>query len=318
MNKILIIICFLFVNFYSSTVSTLEVNARTAIVIDYHSDQVLFEYEPDIQIYPASMTKIMTTIVAFDLLKKNRISLDDKFVVTENAWRLSQSGYSSMFIMVNDEVSVEDLLMGIIVASGNDACVALAEGIAGSEEVFAEMMNEKAMEIGMTATNFSNSSGINDPDNYSTVRDIALMSKYLIKNYPEFYPWYSEKNFTWDRTGGDPIKQGNRNPLLYKEVGVDGVKTGYLAVEQYSLASSMQKDTRRIIAVGSGFPNKNFRSTESLKLLNWGFRNTNTYEISIKGKTFFELDTWLGTKNKIKAVTKKDYYLTLTKKILDI
>ncbi len=314
MNKIFIIICFLFVNFYSSAVATLEVNARTAIVIDYHSDEVLFEYEPDIQIYPASMTKIMTTIVAFDLLKKNRISLDDKFVVTENAWRLSQSGYSSMFIMVNDEVSVEDLLMGIIVASGNDACVALAEGIAGSEEVFAEMMNEKAMEIGMTATNFSNSSGINDPENYSTVRDIALMSKYLIKNYPEFYPWYSETNFTWDRTGGDPIKQGNRNPLLYKKVGVDGVKTGYLAVEQYSLASSMQKDTRRIIAVGSGFPNKNFRSKESLKLLNWGFRNTNTYEISNKGKTFFELDTWLGTKNTIKAVTKKDYYLTLNKK----
>ena len=145
---------FLFVNFYTSTVTSLEVNARTAILVDYHSDEVLFEYEPDIQIYPASMTKIMTTIIAFDLLKKNRISLDDKFVVTENAWRLSQSGYSSMFIMVNDEVSVEDLLMGIIVASGNDACVALAEGIAGSEEVFAEMMNEKAIEIGMTQTNF--------------------------------------------------------------------------------------------------------------------------------------------------------------------
>ncbi len=314
MNKILIILCLLFANFYSTTVLSLEVNARTAIVVDYHSDEVLFEYEPDIQIYPASMTKIMTTIVAFDLLKKNRISLDDKFVVTENAWRLSQSGYSSMFIMVNDEVSVEDLLMGIIVASGNDACVALAEGIAGSEEVFAEMMNEKAIEIGMTATNFSNSSGINDPDNYSTVRDIALMSKYLIKNYPEFYPWYSEKNFTWDRTGGDPIKQGNRNPLLYKRVGADGIKTGYLAVEKYSLASSMQKDTRRIIAVGSGFPTKSFRSTESLKLLNWGFRNTNTYEISKKNETFFELDTWLGTKNKIKAITKKDYYLTLNKK----
>ena len=140
------------------------------------------------------------------------------------------------------------------------------------------------------------------------------MSKYLIKNYPEFYPWYGEKNFTWDRTGGDPIKQGNRNPLLYKRIGVDGIKTGYLAVEKYSLASSMQKDTRRIIAVGSGFPTKNFRSTESLKLLNWGFRNTNTYEISDKNKTFFELDTWLGTKNKIKAVTKQDYYLTLNKK----
>ena len=210
---ILILVFFNYVNFVSATPS---LNARTAIVIDYHSDEVLFEYEPDIQIYPASMTKIMTSIIAFDLLKKNRISLDDKFMISENAWRLSQSGYSSMFIMVNDEVSVENLLKGIIIASGNDACVALAEGIAGSEEVFAEMMNEKAEEIGMTSTNFSNSSGINDPDNYSTVRDIAIMSKYLIKNYPEFYKLYAEKNFTWDRTGGDPIKQGNRNPLRLK------------------------------------------------------------------------------------------------------
>jgi D-alanyl-D-alanine carboxypeptidase (penicillin-binding protein 5/6) len=216
--------------------------------------------------------------------------------------------------MVNDEVSVENLLKGIVIASGNDACVALAEGIAGSEEVFAEMMNEKAAEIGMTSTNFSNASGINDPENYSTVRDIALMSKYLIKNYPDFYLLYSEKNFTWDRTGGDPIKQGNRNPLLYKKIGVDGIKTGYLAVEQYSLASSMQRDKRRIIAVASGFPTKNFRSSESLKLLNWGFRNTNTYEISKEGETFFELDTWLGNKNKIIAVTKEDYYLTFNKK----
>ena len=134
------------------------------------------------------------------------------------------------------------------------------KGIAGSEEVFAEMMNEKADEIGMTSTNFSNSSGINDPDNYSTVRDIAIMSKYLIENYPNFYPLYAEKTFTWDRTGGDPIKQGNRNPLLYKNVGVDGIKTGYLAVEKYSLASTMQKDERRIIAVASGFPTKKFEA----------------------------------------------------------
>ncbi len=290
------------------------VDARTAIVVDYHSDKVLYEYEADIQIYPASMTKIMTTIVAFDLLKKNRLSLDDKFIVSENAWRLSESGYSSMFIMVNDEVSVEDLLHGIIVASGNDACVALAEGIAGSEEIFAEMMNEKAAEIGMSSTNFSNSSGINNPDNYSTVRDIALMSKYLIANYPKFYEWYGEKSFTWDRTGGDPITQGNRNPLLYKKVGADGIKTGYLAVEKYSLASTIKKETRRIIAVGSGFSTKNIRSTHSLKLLNWGFRNTNTYEISKSGETFFELDTWLGRKDKVKAITKEDYYITLNKK----
>ena len=313
MNKLFKIIIFLL--FISATAkANPEINARTAILVDYHSDEILYEYEADIQIYPASMTKIMTTIVAFDLIKKNRISLEDKFAISENAWRLSQSGYSSMFIMVNDEVTVENLLKGIIIASGNDACVALAEGIAGSEETFVEMMNEKAEEIGMTATNFANSSGINDPDNYSTVRDIALMSKYLIANYPDFYPIYKEKNFTWDRTGGDPIKQGNRNPLLYKNVGVDGIKTGYLAVEKYSLASTMQKDTRRIIAVVSGFPNKNFRSTESLKLLNWGYRNTNTFEISNKEKTFFELDTWLGKKQKVKAVTKDDYYLTLNKK----
>jgi len=176
------------------------------------------------------------------------------------------------------------------------------------------MMNEKASEIGMSSTNFSNASGINDPENYSTVRDIALMSKYLIQNYPDFYKLYEEKSFTWDRTGGDPIKQGNRNPLLYKNVNVDGIKTGYLAVEKYSLASSMKKDTRRVIAVASGFPTKNFRSSESLKLLNWGFRNTNTYEISKSDQSLFELDTWLGTKNKIKAVSKEDFYLTLDKK----
>jgi len=314
MNKFVTILLLIVFNFSSFALAESMVNARTAIVIDYHSDKVLYEYEADIQIYPASMTKIMTTIIAFDLIKKNRLSLDDKFIVSENAWRLSESGYSSMFIMVNDEVSVENLLQGIIIASGNDSCVALAEGIAGSEETFAEMMNEKAGEIGMSSTNFSNSSGINDPENYSTVRDIALMSKYLITNYPEFYEWYKEKTFTWDRTGGDPITQGNRNPLLYKKVGVDGIKTGYLAVEKYSLASSMQKDTRRIIAVGSGFPTKNLRSSQSLKLLNWGFRNTNTYEISKSGETFFELDTWLGRKNKIKAITKDDYYITLDKK----
>ena len=216
--------------------------------------------------------------------------------------------------MVNDQVSVEDLLKGIIIASGNDACVALAEGIAGSEENFAEMMNEKASEIGMTSTNFTNSSGINDPDNVSTVRDIAIMSKYLINNYPKFYELFKEKTFTWDRTGGDPIKQGNRNPLLYKNVGVDGVKTGYLAVEKYSLASSMLKNDRRLIAVASGFANKNLRSSESLKLLNWGYRNTNTFEISKKDQSFFELDTWLGKNKKVKAVTNEDYYITIEKK----
>ena len=174
MNKLLFTIILIL---YSS-VSVLanpNVQARTGILMDFHSDEILFELEPDQQIYPASMTKIMTAIVAFDLIKKNKISLDDKFSISENAWRLSQAGYSSMFIMINDQVTVENLLNGIIIASGNDACIALAEGIAGSEENFAQMMNEKAGEIGMTSTNFTNASGINDPDNISTVRDIALM-----------------------------------------------------------------------------------------------------------------------------------------------
>ena len=176
------------------------------------------------------------------------------------------------------------------------------------------MMNEKAEEIGMMSTNFTNSSGINDPDNISTVRDIAIMSKYLIQNYPSYYDLFAEKTFTWDRTGGEPIKQGNRNPLLYKNVGVDGVKTGYLAVEKYSLASTMKKNDRRIISVASGFETKNARSSESLKLLNWGFRNTNTFEISKKNLTIFELDAWLGKKDKIQATSKEDYYITINKK----
>ncbi len=313
MNKFIFLII-VYLSLFNVLYATPNLNARTAILVDYDSDKVLYEMDPDSQIYPASMTKIMTSIVAFDLLKKNKLSLDDMFVVSENAWRLSQSGYSSMFIMINDQVSVEDLLKGIIIASGNDACVALAEGIAGSEENFAEMMNEKAEEIGMYSTNFTNSSGINDPDNISTVRDIAIMSKYLIKNYPDYYEMFKEKTFTWDRTGGEPIKQGNRNPLLYKNIGVDGVKTGYLAVEKYSLASSMKKNERRLIAVVSGFPTKNLRSSDSLKLLNWGFRNTSTFEISKKDISEFELDTWLGKKSKIKAVTKEDFYITINKK----
>ena len=313
MNKFFITILFYF-TLIINVLANPNINARTGILMDYHSDKVLYELDPDATIYPASMTKIMTSIIAFDLIEKGKLFLDDKIIISENAWRLSQAGYSSMFIMINDEVSVEDLLKGIIIASGNDACVALAEGIAGSEDNFAQMMTEKALEIGMTNTNFTNSSGINDPNNVSTVRDIAIMSKYLIKNYPNYYELFKIKNFTWDRTGGDPIKQGNRNPLLYKNVGVDGVKTGYLAVEKYSLASSMKKNERRLIAVASGFQTKNLRSSESLKLLNWGFRNTNTFEVSKKNETYFELDTWLGKKDMIKAVTKEDYFITINKK----
>ena len=294
--------------------STPKIDVKTAILMDFDSEKIIYELEPDMQIYPASMTKIMTSIIAFDLINNNRISLDDKVIVSEKAWRLSQSGYSSMFIMINDEVTIEDLLKGIIIASGNDACVALAEGIAGTEEAFADMMNEKAGELGMTNTNFTNSSGINDPDNYSTVRDIAIMSKYLIKNYPDLYKIYAEKEFTWDKTGGDPITQGNRNGLLYKNIGADGIKTGYLAVEKYSLASTIKRETRRLISVGSGFDTKSARTSQSIKLLSWGFRNTDTFQVSKKNETYFEIKTWLGKKDFVKGATKEDFYITLSKK----
>jgi len=299
--------------FFTPTNANFDIKASTVILQDYLSGEILFEKEADREIYPASMTKIMTSIIAFELISKGDLSLDDKFIVSENAWRLSAAGFSSMFIMVGDEVSVEDLLRGIIVASGNDACVALAEGIAGSEEEFAIMMTSKANEIGMTNTNFSNSSGINDPDNYSTVRDILIMSHYLIKNYPEEYKYFKEKEFTWDRTGGDPITQGNRNPLLYKNIGADGIKTGYLAVEKYSLASSIFKNNRRLIAVASGFQTKNDRSRESRKLHVWGLTHFDLIQIADKDKPITDMDVWLGKKNKINAYVKQDIYKIIPK-----
>ncbi len=304
-----------FMIFYSTVLSSAEFNvdAKTAILQDYLSGEILYEKEADISIYPASMTKIMTSIIAFDLIKKGQLSLDEKFIVSENAWRLANAGYSSMFIMVGDEVSVENLLKGIIIASGNDACVTLAEGIAGSEEEFAVMMTSKAREIGMYNTNFSNASGINDPENYSTARDILLMSDYLIRNFPNYYEYFAEKTFTWDRTGGDPITQGNRNPLLYKNMGVDGIKTGYLAVEKYSLASSITRNGRRLIAVGSGFNSKKARSKQSARLLTYGLTNFDTIEIYNNKNSFRELDVWLGKKNTVKTHFKTNVYKTIQK-----
>jgi len=290
-----------------------EINARTAILQDYLSGEILYEKDPDKSIYPASMTKIMTAIIAFDLIRSGDLNLDEKFLVSENAWRLSSAGYSSMFIMVGDQVSVENLLKGIIIASGNDACVALAEGIAGTEDEFANMMTTKAIELGMENTNFANSSGINNPDNVSTVRDIMLMSNYLIKEFPEEYKYFSEKEFTWDRTGGDPITQGNRNPLLYKSLGADGIKTGYLAVERYSLASSVYVNGRRLIAIGSGFNSKQDRSRESTKLLTWGLTRFDLIEIAKIDTPIDDIDVWLGKENRVGVYVKNNIYKTIPK-----
>ena len=309
------ILTYFFLNliFIANSNANFDIKARSAILLDYHSGEILYEKDADRKIFPASMTKIMTSIIVFDLIKNGELSLNDKFIVSENAWRLSEAGYSSMFIMVGDEISVENLLRGIIVSSGNDACVALAEGIAGTEEEFAILMTEKAREIGMENTNFSNSSGINSPDNLSTVRDIMIMSKYLIKNYPKFYEYFKEKEFTWDRTGGDPITQGNRNPLLYKNLGADGIKTGYLSYEKYSLASSIDRKGRRLIAVGSGFTTKNSRSKQSIKLLTYGLTNYDLVKISKAKKPFQKVEVWLGKDNYVDVYTNEDIYKTIKK-----
>jgi D-alanyl-D-alanine carboxypeptidase (penicillin-binding protein 5/6) len=257
----------------------------------------------------------MTSIVAFELIKNGELSLDDKFLVSEKAWRLAGSDVSSMFIMHNDEITVENLLKGIIIVSGNDACIALAEGIAGSEEEFALMMTAKAKEIGMNNTNFSNSTGLNAPDNVSTVSDILIMSNYLIKNYPEFYHYFKIKEFTWNRTdlNNTAITQPNTNNLLMKNKLVDGIKTGFLSYEKYSLASSLLKNDRRIIAVVSGFKSKSSRVRESNNILTWGINSFDTVEIAKKEKNITEIDVWHGNKDKVGAYVNKDIYKTIPK-----
>jgi len=307
-----VIVIFYFFN--QKSFSEIEVDVDKLILQDHHSGKILLEKNADVSIYPASMTKIMTAIVTFDLLKKGETSLDEMILISEKAWRMSQSGYSSMFIMLNDLVSVEDLLKGIIIVSGNDACVALAEGLSGTEKDFVILMNEKSDEIGLENTHFSNSSGISDPNNYSTVRDILKMSRYMIKNYPEYYSYFKDTSFTWDRTGGDPITQGNRNPLLYKDIGADGIKTGFLTVEQYSLASSVKKNKRRITAVGSGFKSKNSRSRESARILNWGLKKFDTIQVIKENEIFTSLDVWIGEKNKVEVSSAESYYLTIPKR----
>ena len=306
---------FLFFLFFNHALNAdINIDADYIILQDHHSEEILYEENADGKIYPASMTKIMTAIVTFDLLKSGQTSLDELITISEKAWRMSQSGYSSMFIMLNDQVSVEDLLKGIIIVSGNDACVALAEGLSGTEKDFVILMNEKAEELGLYNTNFNNSSGINDVENYSTVRDILKMSRYMIENYPEYYSYFKDTTFTWDRTGGDPITQGNRNPLLYKNIGVDGIKTGFLTVEKYSLASSMKSRERRITAVVSGFKTKNSRSRQSAQLLNWGLRKFDTIKVAKKNEIISNFDVWLGKKSKVEVVTYKDVYLTVPKR----
>lgn len=310
MIKKIFIICFLFISVKSSA---LEISAKQAYLVDVLSGKVLFEKNKEQKISPASITKIMTAIVAFDLIKKGDLKLEEKFKVSKNAWRMSSKGFSSMFIMPNDRVSVENLLKGIIIVSGNDACIALAEGIAGTEEEFVNMMNAMAEKIGLSNTRFANSSGIYNGDNYSTVEDIAKMSIYLINNFPNLYKYYSEKKFTWDRTGGAPITQGNRNPILYKDMGGDGIKTGYLNNSGYSLAATIKKNDRRILSVVSGTDSKNARSRETIRLLSYAENRFDLLKINKIDKSY-NIKTWNLKQKTVLLELKNNIYLTIPKR----
>ena len=307
------IIIFLSIFFNTSTVSTFETTAKQAYLIDVLSGKVLLKKNENEKISPASITKIMTTIVAFDLIKKGELKLNEKIRISKKAWRMSSKGYSSMFIMPGDKVSVENLLKGIIIVSGNDACLALAQGIAGTEEEFVNMMNSMAKKIGLPNTKFSNSSGLFNENNYSTTEDIAKMSIYLINNFPKLYEYYKIKKFKWDRTGGAPITQGNRNPILYKDMGGDGLKTGHLEDSGYSLAATIKKDERRIMSVISGLNSKNERSRETVRLLSYAKNRFDLLKINKNDKNFY-IKTWNLKPKKVQLSLASDVYLTIPKR----
>jgi D-alanyl-D-alanine carboxypeptidase (penicillin-binding protein 5/6) len=262
---ILIVLSIFLLNSILAFASYIDTDAETAVVIDATTGKVLFEKDKDKKTYPASMTKIMTTLIVFEKLSNGTLSLDDTFLVSEKAWKEREG--SSMFVEVDKNIRVEDLLRGIIVQSGNDACIVVAENIAGTEESFAKMMTEKAIDIGMTNTNFTNSTGMHDKNNFSTAYDLAILSQYLINNYPEYYHMFAETEFEWSN-----IKQKNRNPLLYKNMGVDGLKTGHLSVSGYGLAASAIDGDRRVISVTNGFSSTQKRSQGSSRLITWSFR----------------------------------------------
>ena len=262
---ILIASSIFFLNSVLAFGSYIDTDAKTAVVIDATTGKVLFEKNKDEKTFPASMTKIMTTLIVFEKLSNGTLSLDDTFLVSERAW-MEREG-SSMFVEVDKNIRVEDLLRGIIVQSGNDACIVVAENIAGTEVSFAKMMTEKAIDIGMNNTNFTNSTGMHHKNNFSTAYDLAILSQYLINNYPEYYHMFAETEFEWSN-----IKQKNRNPLLYKNMGVDGLKTGHLSVSGYGLAASAIDGDRRVISVTNGFSSTQKRSQGSSRLITWSFR----------------------------------------------
>jgi D-alanyl-D-alanine carboxypeptidase (penicillin-binding protein 5/6) len=285
--------------------SGIDTQARNAIILDYETGAVMLDKGSDQRMPPASMSKIMTAYMVYDALKKGKLSLEDMLPVSEKAWRTQGS---KMFVPLGGRVKVEDLVRGMIVQSGNDACIVLAEGIAGSEAAFVEQMNEKAKELGLKDSHFANVSGLPDPNEYVTARDLATLARRLVADFPEYYHYDAEKDFTYNG-----IKQGNRNPLLYKDLGADGMKTGHTEEAGYCLTASAVRDGRRIIMVLAGMPSMKARASESERLLEWAFREFNNYRLVKAGDTLDQADVWLGAEPKVPVTASQDVLVTLPK-----
>ena len=288
------------------TAQTIETAARHAVLYDLTTDTILLDKASDVPMPPASMSKLMTVYMVFERLKAGRLSMDDKFVVSRKAWR---KGGSKMFVMVKSRVSVKDLLRGIIIQSGNDACIVIAEGLSGSEDAFAEEMTRKAKEIGLTNSSFKNATGWPADGHYMSARDIATLSKKLILDFPEYYKLFIETEFTF---GG--IKQGNRNPLLYKGFGADGLKTGHTEASGYGLAASTIRKGRRLLLVINGLNSKRARASESARLIDWAYRETSSYALFKKGSVIETANIWLGKTAKLPLVINRDITLTMSRK----
>jgi len=288
------------------TAQTIETAARHAVLYDLTTDTILLDKASDVPMPPASMSKLMTVYMVFERLKAGRLSMDDKFVVSRKAWR---KGGSKMFVMVKSRVSVKDLLRGIIIQSGNDACIVIAEGLSGSEDAFAEEMTRKAKEIGLTNSSFKNATGWPADGHYMSARDIATLSKKLILDFPEYYKLFIETEFTF---GG--IKQGNRNPLLYKGFGADGLKTGHTEASGYGLAASTIRKGRRLLLVINGLNSKRARASESARLIDWAYRETSSYALFKKGSVIETANIWLGKTANLPLVINRDITLTMSRK----
>lgn len=277
--------------------------ANFAIVKDVTTGEVLFEKSAAQRMFPSSMTKMMTAHVVMELLKEGKIKLTDTFPVSEKAWKIQGS---KMFVELGNRISVDDLLHGVIIQSGNDACIVLAEGIAGSEEAFAVMMNEHAQKMGMKNSNFKNSSGWPAEDHYTTAEDLAILAEHKIKDFPEFYSLYAQPSFTYHG-----ITQGNRNLLLYRNIGVDGIKTGHTEVAGYGITVSGKRGNRRLVVVVNGLKSEKERADEAQKLLEYGFTAFENYKLFSKDVVVGEADVWYGKKPTVSLVAKDEIIATL-------